>query len=80
MELALEDKFEVFLASSAEEAFNALDVENKLGATNFSYSPNKALDISGFAIYNVSRIASKQKSFREYTDSDLGIPDESTDH
>ena len=58
---------------------NALDVENKLGATNFSYSPNKALDISGFAIYNVSRIASKQKSFREYTDSDLGIPDESTE-
>ncbi len=42
---------------------NALDVENKLGATNFSYSPNKALDISGFAIYNVSRIASKTKKF-----------------
>lgn len=57
---------------------NAVEVENKLGATNFSYSPNKALDISGFAIYNSSRIASKQETFRQYTDSDLGIPDETT--
>lgn len=57
---------------------NAIDVENKLGATNFSYSPNKALDISGFAIYNSSRIASRQETFRQYTDSDLGIPDEET--
>lgn len=55
---------------------NAIDVENKLGATNFSYSPNKALDISGFLIYNSSRIASKQITFQQYTDSDLGIPDE----
>ena len=58
---------------------NALEIENKLGATNFSYSPNRALDISGFAIYNVSRIGSKQTSFKQYTDSDLGIPDEATD-
>jgi hypothetical protein len=58
---------------------NALKLENKLGATNFSYSPNKALDISGFAIYNVSRIESKQNSFKQYTDSDLGIPDEATE-
>ena len=27
LELALEDKFEVFLASSAEEAFNAMEAE-----------------------------------------------------
>tara|TARA_R110000868_G_scaffold28547_6_gene106972 strand:- start:2786 stop:5524 length:2739 start_codon:yes stop_codon:yes gene_type:complete len=58
---------------------NAVDVENKLGATNFSYSPNKALDISGFAIFNSSRIASRQETFRQYTDSDLGIPDETTE-
>jgi hypothetical protein len=58
---------------------NAVEVENKLGATNFSYSPNKALDISGFAIYNSSRIASRQETFRQYTDSDLGIPDEATE-
>ena len=56
----------------------ALEIENKLGATNFSYSPNKALDISGFAIYNLSNIGSKQTSFKQYTDADLGIPDEAT--
>lgn len=58
---------------------NAVKVENKLAATNFSYSPNKALDISGFAIYNSSRIASKQVSLTRFTDSDLGIPDELTE-
>ena len=58
---------------------NALEIENKLGASNFSYSPNKALDISGFAIYNSSRILSKEKRFVQYTDADLGIPDETTE-
>ncbi|MDP5157216.1 MAG: TonB-dependent receptor family protein [Flaviramulus sp.] len=58
---------------------NAVEVENKLGATNFSYSPNKALDISGFLIYNSSRIDSRQRTFQQYTDSDLGIPDETTE-
>ena len=58
---------------------NAIKVENKLGATNFSYSPKNALDISGFAIYNSSRIASKQVRFKQFTDSDLGIPDETTE-
>jgi hypothetical protein len=58
---------------------NALEVENKLGATNFSYSPNQALDISGFAIYNSSRITSKEINLIRYTDSDLGIPDEQTE-
>jgi len=57
---------------------NALKLKNKLGATNFSYSPKKSLDISGFAIYNISRIVSRQISDRQFTDSDLGIPDEST--
>ncbi|MGY8954545.1 MAG: carboxypeptidase-like regulatory domain-containing protein, partial [Flavobacteriales bacterium] len=51
---------------------NALVVENKLSATNFSWSPNKALDISGFAIYNRSLIDSKQITTKQYTDSDLG--------
>ncbi|WP_142785046.1 TonB-dependent receptor [Changchengzhania lutea] len=58
---------------------NALEIENKLAASNFSYSPNKALDISGFAIFNSSRILSKEKSFVQYTDADLGIPDETTE-
>ncbi len=57
---------------------NALEIENKLGSGNFSYSPNKALDLTGFLIYNSSRILSKETSFVQYTDPDLGIPDELT--
>ncbi|MBO3097189.1 TonB-dependent receptor [Gelidibacter pelagius] len=55
---------------------NAQAIESKLGALNFSYAPNKALDISGFAIYNSNRLKTRQESFVRYTDSDLGIPDE----
>jgi len=58
---------------------NALAVENVLGASNFSWSPNKSLDISGFAIYNSSLIDSKERSIKQYTDSDLGIPNEVTE-
>ncbi|MDG1729258.1 MAG: TonB-dependent receptor [Algibacter sp.] len=58
---------------------NALEIENKLAATNFSYSPSQGLDISGFAIYNSSRILSKEVRFVQYTDSDIGIPDEATE-
>ncbi|MDB3976884.1 carboxypeptidase regulatory-like domain-containing protein [Flavobacteriaceae bacterium] len=57
---------------------NALEVKNQLGATNFSYSPNQELDITGFAILNSNRVTSKEISFVQYTDSDLGIPDETT--
>ncbi|MCX2718602.1 TonB-dependent receptor [Lentiprolixibacter aurantiacus] len=64
-----------FLTSQA----NALEIENKLATGNFSYSPSKALDLSGFLIYNSSRIASRQTSFIQYTDPELGIPDEATD-
>lgn len=58
---------------------NALAVENILGASNFSWSPSSALDISGFAIFNSSLIDSKQQSITQYTDSDLGIPNEVKD-
>jgi hypothetical protein len=58
---------------------NALKVENKMGAANFSYSPKETLDISGFAIYNSSRILSKQIASNEYTNPELGIPDEDTE-
>ena len=58
---------------------NALEIENKLATGNFSYSPSQALDLSGFLIYNSSRIASRQTSFIQYTDPELGIPDEATD-
>jgi len=55
---------------------DALEIESKLATGNFSYSPNQALDISGFAIFNSSRILSKETSFVRYTNTDLGIPDE----
>ncbi len=58
---------------------NALEIENKLATGNFSYSPNQALDLSGFLIYNSSRILSRETSFVQYTDPDLGIPDETTE-
>lgn len=58
---------------------NALEIENKLGTANFSYSPNPGLDLSGFVIYNNSRILSRETSFIQYTDPELGIPDEATE-
>lgn len=57
---------------------NAQQIETKLGAGNFSYSPNKALDLSGFLIYNSSRLLTREESFVRYIDADLGIPDEET--
>ena len=64
-----------FLTSQA----NALQIESKLATGNFSYSPNKALDLSGFLIYSSRRILSKETSFVQYTNPDLGIPDEATE-
>ncbi|WP_204346938.1 carboxypeptidase regulatory-like domain-containing protein [Psychroserpens algicola] len=57
---------------------NAQEIETKLGAANFSYSPNKALDLSGFLIYNSSRLRTREESFVRYIDPNLGIPDEET--
>ncbi|WP_407556095.1 carboxypeptidase regulatory-like domain-containing protein [Winogradskyella sp. 4-2091] len=57
---------------------DAQSIESKLGAVNFSYAPNKALDLSGFIIYNANRLKTRQESFVRYTDADLGIPDEET--
>ena len=56
---------------------NALKTKNKLATGNFSYSPNSALDLSGFMIYNTTQILSNEISLIRYTDS--GIPDESKD-
>ncbi|MDM9632611.1 carboxypeptidase-like regulatory domain-containing protein [Robiginitalea aurantiaca] len=58
---------------------NALEIENKLATGNFSYSPSRALDLSGFLIYNSSRVVSRETSFIRYTDPSLGIPDEATE-
>jgi hypothetical protein len=58
---------------------NALKIENKLATANFSYSPNKALDLSGFLILNNSKILSREVNFVQYSNQNLNIPDESTE-
>jgi hypothetical protein len=57
----------------------AKDIETKFGAGNFNWSPNKALDLSGFAIISNTKTELQQNSDRKYTDPDIGIPDESTE-
>jgi hypothetical protein len=60
---------------------NAQEVVTKLASANFSYSPNKALDLSGFLIYNSSRLRTREESFIEYieVEDDPATPiDEST--
>ncbi len=65
-----------FLATQNDRAQN---LENKLASANFSYSPTKALDISGFGIFNSSTIDIRQKQSIQYTNPNFGIPDEDTD-
>lgn len=57
----------------------AKDINTKFGAANFSWSPNKALDLSGFAIFSNSKTEMQENRAIQYTDPDLGIPDESTE-
>ncbi|WP_299114401.1 TonB-dependent receptor [uncultured Winogradskyella sp.] len=45
---------------------NAQEVITKLATANFSYSPNKALDLSGFLIYNSSRLRTREQNFFDY--------------
>ena len=59
----------------------ANSIESKLLASNFSYSPKKTLDVSGFAIFSNSKLETSESSFREYFENDnspLTPPDEST--
>lgn len=58
---------------------NAQRIENKLATGNFSYSPNEKLDLTGFLIFNSSIIDAKENSFIQYTDTQLQIPDETTE-
>jgi hypothetical protein len=69
---------------------DAQEVVTKLATANFSYSPNKALDLSGFLIYNSSRLRTREQSFRDFIeveddpstpiDESAGLPpDEATD-
>ena len=57
----------------------AKDIETKFGAANFSWSPNKALDLSGFGIFSNTKTELQQNSYRRYTDPEIGIPDEITE-
>lgn len=57
---------------------NAQKIESKLLATNFSYSPNKALDLSGFIIYNTTRLDTRQESFSRFVSPDGTLIDEET--
>ena len=51
LELALEDKFEVFLASSAEEAFNAIEAEAfEVVLTDLRMSGESGMSVIDFAI------------------------------
>ncbi len=58
---------------------NAIQIDTRLATANFSYATNPALDLSGFAIFNSSKIRSRETSFIRYTDPGLGIPDEATE-
>lgn len=57
----------------------AKDIETKFGAANFSWSPNKALDLSGFAIIANTKTELQENTSRQYTDPEIGIPDENTE-
>ncbi len=44
----------------------AKEIDSKFGAANFSYSPKKTLDLSGFAIYSSTKTELEQSSTRNY--------------
>jgi len=46
----------------------AKEVDAKFAAANFSYSPQKTWDISGFAIYSGTKTALEQSSVRSYNE------------
>ena len=44
----------------------AKEIDSKFAAANFSYSPKKTLDLSGFAIYSSTKTELEQGSTRNY--------------
>ena len=56
----------------------AKDINTKFGAANFSFSPKKTLDLSGFGIFSSSRIDMQENQNVIYTDQSLNIPNEQT--
>lgn len=60
----------------------AKEIDTKFGAANFSYSPSKTWDLSGFAIYSGTRTDLQENSIKRYVQSDNGDippPDELTE-
>jgi hypothetical protein len=60
----------------------AKSIDTKFGAANFSFSPKKTWDLSGFAIYSGTRTDMEENSSRVYTQTDSGdepAPDEMTE-
>ena len=57
----------------------AKDISSKFGAANFSYSPNKKLDLYGFVILTRSDIDLQENNSTQYINTELGIPDEETE-
>ncbi|HKK12842.1 MAG TPA: carboxypeptidase regulatory-like domain-containing protein, partial [Flavobacteriaceae bacterium] len=57
----------------------AKDINTKFGAANFSYSPKKTLDFSGFAIFSNTKTELQENNSVIYTDKNLNIPDEYTE-
>ncbi|PKQ63853.1 TonB-dependent receptor [Labilibaculum filiforme] len=54
------------LGLSTAQNNKAKDVDTKFGAINFSYSPNKALDLSGFGIYSYTGTKMETQSKTTY--------------
>lgn len=50
----------------------AKSIDTKFGAANFSYSPKKTWDLSGFAIYSGTRTDMQQNSNRQYIQNQGG--------
>jgi hypothetical protein len=59
-------------------ARNANRIETQLGALNFSYSPSKKLDLSGFLIWSGNSNGQRNINRIDYVDPD--IPDDVTDN
>lgn len=52
----------------------AKEVEAKFAAANFSYSPKKTWDLSGFAIYSGTKTTLEENSVRSYNELDPNAP------
>lgn len=60
------------------DARNANRIETKLSALNFTYSPNKKLDLSGFLIWSSNSNGRRDRTIIDYNDENT--PDDVTDN